>query len=184
MKSATLRWQAAGFTLVEVMVVIMILGILAGVAVPRFTVSSEDAKLSALSIDVAILERATELYKHQHRGQWPGARKHTDGTPVALAADAATSLVNQLTLYSDIDGRTNNTKTAQFKYGPYLKAGIPTNPYNGSNGVTCDIAESDITVTTGVKANGTGWKFYVITGRMIPNHEDGIISLETITEHI
>lgn len=176
--------ESCGFTLVEVMIVIIILGVLAGIAVPRFTVSSEDAKQSALNVDISVLERATELYKHQHRGQWPGARKYTDGTPVALAADAAASLVKQLTLYSNADGVTSNTRTAVYKFGPYLKNGIPVNPFNGSADVTCDITETDITVVVGAQSDGTGWKFYVKTGRVTPNHKTGVLVIKGVAEMI
>lgn len=47
MKSAVLRSAKAGFTLVELVIVIVILGILASVAVPKFFDFSTDAKEAA-----------------------------------------------------------------------------------------------------------------------------------------
>ncbi len=169
-----------GFTLIEVMIVVIILGVLAAVAVPRFTVSSEDAKTAALNTDLAILEPAIEMYKHQHRGKWPGAAKYTDGSAVTSVSQAEDAIVRQLTLHSDASGVTSNTRTSVYRYGPYLKQGIPRNPFNGSSDVTCNITESDLTVAAGSSADGTGWKFYVITGRMIPNHEDGKLVIKEV----
>ena len=44
-----------GFTLVEILIVVIILGILAAIVVPKFTEASDDAKLSALTTDLKIV---------------------------------------------------------------------------------------------------------------------------------
>ena len=51
-----------GFTLVELVVVIAILGILGGIAVPRFTKYQEEAKLAADEATVSTLNSAIGLY--------------------------------------------------------------------------------------------------------------------------
>ena len=107
------------------------------------------------------------LKYHQHTNVYPGANKYTDGTAVGTAAQADTAFVRQLTLFTDLDGRTSSTKDNTFKYGPYLKTGIPTNPYNELSTVSCDIAVTDISSVTSDQT--TGWKFYVLTGRFIAN---------------
>jgi prepilin-type N-terminal cleavage/methylation domain-containing protein len=159
-------FHRSGFTLVEILIVVVILSVLAAIAIPQFHSSTEDAKLAALDANLAELRNALELYYHQHNAFYPGARKHTDGTAVATAAEAATAFVNQLTLYTDASGVTSNTKTATYKYGPYMKK-VPKNPYNDLNSVVADITQTDITVAA---ASGSGgWKFYVGTGRLIAN---------------
>jgi general secretion pathway protein G len=54
---------ASGFTLVEVLVVIVILGILAAVIVPNVVGRAHDARVSAAKQDVATLSQALAMYK-------------------------------------------------------------------------------------------------------------------------
>ena len=157
----------AGFTLVELLIVVIILGVLAAVAIPQFTSSTEDAKTSALDTSLAELRGAIELYYHQHGEVYPGAKKYTDGNDVGSAAEADSAFSRQLTLYSASTGVTSNSRDATHKFGPYIKKGLPKNPFNDLNTVKCDIAVTDI--TTIVSDGSTGWKFYVNTGRLIAN---------------
>jgi general secretion pathway protein G len=60
------KWQATaqrGFTLVEVMVVVAILGILAALIVPKIIGRSDDARIVAAKQDVATLQSALKLYR-------------------------------------------------------------------------------------------------------------------------
>src|SRR4029077_4848496 len=60
--------RSAGFTLVEIMVVIIIIGILAATIVPKFMTATFDAKVSAAKSDVAALGSALErFYVHMDR---------------------------------------------------------------------------------------------------------------------
>ncbi len=52
-----------GFTLLEVMVVIVILGIIASMVVPNLMGQQEDAKLQKAKIDVQRLETVLQMYK-------------------------------------------------------------------------------------------------------------------------
>ena len=67
----------SGFTLVEILIVVIILGVLAAVAIPQFTSSTDDAKTSALDMTLSELRNAIELYFHQHGGTYPGQLKLT-----------------------------------------------------------------------------------------------------------
>jgi prepilin-type N-terminal cleavage/methylation domain-containing protein len=153
----------SGFTLIEMLIVIIVLGILAMIIIPQITVSTEDARLNTLKTNIGAMRNAIEMYYHEHGNVYPGAKDIAGGAP-ADAAAAATAFLQQLTRYTELDGTVAAVKTADAKYGPYIKGGsLPTNPYNELNNVTCDIAEDDITVKDSTGA-GTGWKFYTITG--------------------
>jgi prepilin-type N-terminal cleavage/methylation domain-containing protein len=160
-------FRQGGFTLVELLIVVIILGVIAAIAIPQFSSSTEDAKLSSLDTNLTELRGAIELYYHQHNGIYPGAKKDTDGSDVGTAAEAATAFVNQMTLYSAATGKTSKTKDTTYKYGPYLKKGMPKNPFNSDATVGCDITETDITVAA--SSGSAGWKFYTKTGRLIAN---------------
>lgn len=55
--------RTAGFTLIEVMVVVVILGILAALVVPKLINRADDARVMAAKQDVAALTQALKLYK-------------------------------------------------------------------------------------------------------------------------
>ena len=59
-----------GFTLVELLVVVLILGALAFVAIPRIGQSSTTAKTNACDTNVDLLNSQIELYYAQS-GTWP-----------------------------------------------------------------------------------------------------------------
>jgi len=68
-----MRPHRQGFTLVELVVVIMILGILAGVAAPKFFNTSKTAGESSLKQTLAVIRDAIELYAAQNGGALPAA---------------------------------------------------------------------------------------------------------------
>lgn len=73
-----------GFTLIELIVVIMILGILATIAVPKFLKTSARAHDNATRQSLAVIRNAIELYTADNNGQLPG-----QGTTPDLALDLA-----------------------------------------------------------------------------------------------
>jgi general secretion pathway protein G len=62
------------FTLIELMVVIVILGILAAFVVPRLTRRPEDARVTKAKIEISNLEQALELY-YLDNGMYPSTEQ-------------------------------------------------------------------------------------------------------------
>ncbi len=164
--------KQAGFTLLEMLIVIVVLGILAMIIIPQISVSTEDATLRTLQANLNVLRKTVEIYYNQHDDTYPGFN-NTSGVP-ANSGTAKTAFVAQLVKYTAIDGAVSDTKDATYKFGPYIKGGVlPTNPYNQKNTVVCDIDETNITVR--VSSGTSGWLFYNITGVLIANdggHDD------------
>jgi general secretion pathway protein G len=60
---ARLRPAARGFTLIEIMVVIVILGVLAALVVPRVLDRPDEARIVAAKSDIAAIMQALKLYR-------------------------------------------------------------------------------------------------------------------------
>src|SRR5437762_13968021 len=60
------RTTRKGFTLVEILIVVIILGILAAIVIPQFTSASQDARKNSLSSQLQTLRSQLELYKLEH----------------------------------------------------------------------------------------------------------------------
>lgn len=67
------RTVRKAFTLVEILIVVVILGILAAIVVPQFTNATQDAQAGNLKAQLSSLNRQIELYRARNNGQFPGA---------------------------------------------------------------------------------------------------------------
>lgn len=152
-----------GFTLIEILIVIIVLGILAMIIVPQITISTEDAKISTVQSDLSSIRSSIEMYYAQHGNNYPGMTKSADGTGNTDEAEAALSMIKQLTQYTDQNGQANPFKDGTFRYGPYFKGlALPMNPFNEVSSVVCD-ATTDITKARAADST-YGWKFHFVTG--------------------
>jgi len=145
-----------GFTLVELLIVVVILGILAGIVLPSFNTSTEDAKISATIQNLQSFRAAVDLYKVQHSDVYPGY-------PVGGGVPTETLFKNQLEMASKKDGSTATLGTAGYNLGPYVKTGVPANPFNDlatvmiiGDGTAMPVAGDDT----------TGWVFKPQTGEL------------------
>lgn len=114
-----------GFTLVEIMIVVVILGVLAAVVIPLYSSSTLDAQSVALAQDLRLLQRFILMYKGQHNEILPG---YPDGDTGANPTQAA--FYDQALKASNDTGETADVGTAGYERGPYLQK-IPVNPING-----------------------------------------------------
>ena len=136
-----------GFTLVEILIVVVILGILAAIVIPQFTEASNEARLSSLVSDLQTTRSQIELFKIQHTDELPGNAEST------TASDALIS-------YTDADGTVSGTQEPGVgRFGPYLQK-IPTNPFATARGN--EIEEVIVERTLGT--DEPGWWFNTVTG--------------------
>jgi len=103
-----------GFTLVEILIVVIILGILAAIVIPQFTNASQNARESSLQSTLQTLRSQIQLYKLQHGDELPDLR----------TAGAGWAPLTASTSYG----------TPSQSYGPYMQA-VPVNPMNGNSTV-------------------------------------------------
>jgi type II secretion system protein G len=68
-----------GFTLIEILIVVVIIGLLAALVVPNITTTAEDAARSTARSQLAAVRSQIELYKLRYGGTIPPA-SGTDGT--------------------------------------------------------------------------------------------------------
>ena len=76
---ATRRPRPTGFTLIENLIVVVILGILTAVIIPQFTNAAEDASVSTARMQWQTMRSQIELYRAQSGG-YPAANGATGGS--------------------------------------------------------------------------------------------------------
>lgn len=151
--------RKSGFSLVELVVVIVIIGILAAIAIPRLSRGAVGASQSALAANLATMRSAITVYHTEHKASHPGP--------------TAANFADQLTMYTNINGGTNATKTNTFRYGPYLLA-VPPCPVGENAGTTTaadvliDNANSPPTPNP-ASAGKEGWVYNPNTGEILAN---------------
>ncbi len=105
------------FTLVEILIVVVILGILAAIIIPRFANASKDARRASLSSQLGAVRAQIQLYTIEHGDQ----------RPPNFTGNNWTDLTTQ-TVYNGVNR------------GPYLPS-IPVNPMNGYTNIAVVVAD-------------------------------------------
>jgi general secretion pathway protein G len=143
------RSAKPGFTLVEILIVVIILGILAAIVIPQFANASSDARISNLRTSLNNVRNQIEVFKSQHNETAP----------------ALSCMWTIMLQPSDTTEHASNAP-AGTHWGPYLQA-APVNPFNNMTSVTS--AAVDTNAGWYYQPSGVGFTFY-------PRNADGSIN--------
>lgn len=137
--------KKSGFTLIEVLIVVVILAVLAATVIPQFTDSTTDAKRSSVLFNLHTLRSQIQLYRAHHEGALPS------GT------------LSELTVATNVDGTT----TGDTPFGPYLSK-IPVNNFTNS-----DTIKTVTSTPTAAQVTETdGWLYNTSTGEIWVNYAE------------
>jgi len=128
------------FTLVEILIVVIILGILAAIVIPQFANASTDARNANLQTTLNSVRNQIELFKGQHNdqppqltGMWALMLDRSDTTETSVASPVGSA------------------------WGPYLQA-APINPLNAQTAVSSN-SGNDTTAGWYYEPAGIGFTF-------------------------
>jgi type II secretory pathway pseudopilin PulG len=133
--------------LVELVTVVVILGVIAAIAIPRVSMFGETATEASLQQSLAIMTKAVQHYRAEHDGAVPANQ-------------------DQLLKYTNRAGTTSDTPSSAFPFGPYISK-MPALTLGSRRGET-GISASD---TPG--ASDGGWVVNDVTGQVRANLGDG-----------
>jgi len=113
--------QARAFTLVEILIVVIILGILATIIIGLFQNGTKDAAAASLKDNLRSMRSQLELYVAQH-GHYP----------------AIATFEQQMTQFTDASGAISPVRTTTHIYGPYIinMPVLPVGVNKGKSGIT------------------------------------------------
>jgi prepilin-type N-terminal cleavage/methylation domain-containing protein len=128
------------FTLVELLIAVVILGILATLVIPMFLDAGEDTRLATLTSDLAIVRQAMQIYQLQHPDGGTSGTSGTGGTgggghiEAAEAEEAPMEAMAEAEV--ELEGQVHSGGQGSFLL-PYLNA-IPINPFNNKKNIRRD----------------------------------------------
>jgi len=158
------RFTRVGFSLVEILIVVVVMGILAAIIFPQFGSASSDARYTATIDNLQDLRQEIDLYKNQHQGRFPGSS----------SANPDNVFAEQLTLPTNVAGdRSPNANQGfgdpEYPLGPYIPNVIPPNPFNGSRRVMT-VNSFPASPPGGGSNSDPGWVFESSSGRIRINY--------------
>lgn len=162
------------FTLIEILIVVVILGILGAIVLPNFSDAAHIARENTLKDELRYLRTQIVVYKAQHRDTpsgYPGGNR--------AAAPTEAEFLRQMTGTTD-DLSAVGARSATFCYGPYLSK-MPQNPLNGLSTILI-VPNGQLMPPAGQPDESTGWIYKAATLELMPNSSgvdaDGIRYLD------
>lgn len=141
------------FTLVEILIVVVILGILAAIVIPQFTSASEEAQVGNVQTQLQTIRSQIELFRVRNNGNAPAIVGEDDASAFldlrvgTNAADAALQVDNSFGQEQKI----------------YMGS-LPLNPRNKKFTVAEDATPKATAATTIATIETPGWLFNSTTG--------------------
>jgi general secretion pathway protein G len=155
--------QRKGYSLVEIVIVLVVLGIIAAIAIPRISLGSKQAEESALRSNLKMIRCAIEKYQSDHGGFLPGEKG--DGQN---AAGTAASFIRQLCFFTAATGEVSETRDLAHPFGPYLRGQLPRQTV-GSNADDNSVTVINNTLPLNADGSTAGWIYNVNTGDFVAN---------------
>ena len=139
-----------GFTLIEILIVVIILGILAAIVIPQFSSASNDARKSSLASTAQTMRSQVALYRLQHNDVLPGA---------GASGFDSTVFWTQMTTKTDATGAAYSGASLSGPFGPYMQT-TPVNPLAAAQAwqstVTDGTSATSLSTATGFVYDYTG----------------------------
>jgi len=157
--------RTRAFTLIELIIVIIILGILATLAMPQFISSQYEAEMATLRQNTALIRNAIHMYHAQHNFYYPGYY-YIDGSQATTDEQKREAWLAQMFGWTNKEGVVAQAGDlrSDYPFGPYLQGSMPINPLKGNNFI---LARNGLIDPFGTDAEG--WLFSVDTGRFMFN---------------
>ncbi len=144
------RQRRSGFSVLDALILVAIMSLVTGTAIPGFQALSEELKSNVLHENLRIIRTQIDLYRIEHFDQ-----------PPILFRGA----------FPQLENRTNRrgepgTPPKHYPLGAYLPDGVPVNPFTGRNVVT------PIEQFPPQEPSGKGgWLYHQATGQIAADHE-------------
>ncbi|MBF0491110.1 MAG: prepilin-type N-terminal cleavage/methylation domain-containing protein [Candidatus Omnitrophica bacterium] len=137
--------KKSGFTILELLVVISVLVILIGIAIPRFKGMQDAGKIAQAKSELKTMQTAVEsYYMNQSPMAYPASSPTLGGSTLATTTP---QIINSTPPYDPFGATT----TTEYKY-------VFTTPYYviGSVGTGTDLSTLGVNTVTGVVTKATG----------------------------
>ncbi len=152
------RPVSTGFTLIETLIVVAILLVLAGMAVPSWSGLMDDAEVTSLRQELQRTRIAIDYYAFQHGENLPGKNPSS-------SVWNESALLGQLMSATDASGNWAIAGGASFHFGPYLLDTFPHNPFNDQFSVIVIAPNGSFSGPN----NRSGWVYFAASGTFKAN---------------